>query len=108
MSTELNARRKTNKMKITLVTLVSLAAATAAFAELNPSLPMVTGSGNVITHPVHSVVTNQTAASQAAGTDQASITLEKFVVTGSLIPPQATRSGKKTVNSKRSDLQKRP
>jgi hypothetical protein len=78
-------------MKNALVTLAGLAMAGAAFAQVDTTRPMVTGHGNVGAHPQRVVVTNQTAT----GANDQTLTLEKFVVTGSLIQkPANTAKGK--------------
>lgn len=71
-------------MKRTLITIAGLTLAGAAIAQVDPTLPMVTGRGNVTAKPVKVIVTNQSNAS----TDQAQ-QLEKFVITGSLIQKPA-------------------
>ena len=67
-------------MKKLLVSLAGLAIASAAFAQVDPSRPMVTGRGNVVAQPVKVIVTNQTAAKP-----NDAIELQRFVVTGSLL-----------------------
>ncbi len=68
-------------MKKTYVSLAVLASASAAFAAVDPARPMLTGHGNVTGQPDKQIVTNQTA-----GQADDAIKLEKFVVTGSLLP----------------------
>jgi hypothetical protein len=79
-------------MKKLLATIAGLAMASAALAQVDTSLPMVTGRGNVSTHPQKVIVTNQTAtpaatpaAPAATTSDEGALTLEKFVVTGTLM-----------------------
>jgi hypothetical protein len=67
-------------MKKSLISLVVLAAAGAAFAQVDPARPMLTGHGNVDGRPGTLIVTNQTAAPA-----EQAIKLEKFEVTGSLM-----------------------
>ncbi|MGA2018649.1 MAG: hypothetical protein ABSH26_17040 [Opitutaceae bacterium] len=83
-------------MKTLLVAIAGLATAGAALAQVDTTRPMVTGHGNVAARPQKVIVTNQTpTASQVAATssDQ-TLTLEKFVVTGSLIqrPAKAAKN----------------
>jgi hypothetical protein len=68
-------------MKRTIAIVAGLAIAGAAFAQVDTKRPMVTGRGNVNGHPGKVIVTNQTDPKA----DEA-IQLEKFVVTGSLLP----------------------
>ena len=68
-------------MKNLLVTIAGLAIASAALAQVDPTRPMVTGHGNVNSRPGKVIVTNQTAAKPAE-----TVKLEKFLVTGSLLP----------------------
>lgn len=78
-------------MKNILVTFAGLALASAAFASVDPTRPMLTGRGNVSAHPEMLIVTNQTspAAPEQAKTDEP-VKLEKFQVTGSLLPHAVT------------------
>jgi hypothetical protein len=78
------------KMKNVLITLAGLALAGAAFASVDPTQPMVTGHGNVATKPATLIVTNQTSPTPAtpAKADD-TVSLEKFQVTGSLLPHAA-------------------
>jgi len=71
-------------MKIALTTIAGLALAGSALAGIDPTRPMVTGRGNVNAQPQKALVTNQTAPATPTDT----MTLEKFVVTGSLIHRQ--------------------
>ena len=71
-------------MKNLLVTIAGLAIASAALAQVDPTRPMVTGHGNVDGRPGKIIVTNQTAAKP----DEA-VKLDKFLVTGSLLPKVA-------------------
>lgn len=75
-------------MKKIFLTLAGLASAGAALAQVDTTRPMVTGRGNVEARPQTVIVTNQTAP--ASG--DATLTLEKFVVTGSLIKSPAAPS----------------
>ncbi len=77
-------------MKTALATIAGLALAGSALAGVDPTRPMVTGRGNVTAQPQKVLVTNQTApAAQAApAAPDDTMTLEKFVVTGSLIHRQ--------------------
>jgi hypothetical protein len=68
-------------MRRIFATIAGLAIATAAQAQVDTTRPMLTGHGNVEARPNKAIVTNQTAVNP---NDQA-VTLEKFVVTGSLI-----------------------
>ena len=72
-------------MKKLIVSLAGLALASAAFAEVNPTRPMMTGRGDVSTSPAKVIVTNQTAAKP-----EEAVTLEKFQVTGSLLRKPVT------------------
>lgn len=76
-------------MKKLIVSLAGLALASAAFAEVNPTRPMMTGRGNVSLRPAQVIVTNQTAH---AAKPEETVALEKFQVTGSLLrkPAKAT------------------
>jgi len=81
-------------MKTLIITLAGLATAGAAFAQVDTSRPMLTGRGNVSTRPASTIITNQTATQPAgkpaaAASDQ-TVQLEKFQVTGSLLPHAAT------------------
>lgn len=78
-------------MKNILVTFAGLALASAAFASVDPTRPMLTGRGNVSAHPEQVIVTNQTSTSPAtpAKTADDTVQLEKFNVTGSLLPKSA-------------------
>ncbi len=69
-------------MKKILAIIAGLALAGAAFAQVNPSQPMLTGHGTVDGRPGKIIVVHQTAG-QAGET----VRLDKFVVTGSLINP---------------------
>jgi hypothetical protein len=86
-------------MKKLIATIAGLAMAGAALAQVDTTLPMLTGRGNADGRPGKAIVTHQTAPAPAGQTtpapaDQAT-QLEKFVVTGSLIPMPANeaRSG---------------
>lgn len=75
------------KNKITVLAGLALASAALA-AQVDPTKPMVTGHGNVTVKPDKVVVTHQTAttaAAPAATTTDDTVSLGKFVVTGSLI-----------------------
>jgi hypothetical protein len=72
-------------MKHVIRLVAALALAGAAFAQVNPQRPMVTGRGNVDARPGKVAITNQTAAPAAAPADDA-VKLDKFEVTGSLLP----------------------
>jgi uncharacterized protein YxeA len=67
-------------MKKIIATVAGLVLASAAFAAVNPTRPMVTGRGNVNVRPAKVIVTNQTAAAS-----DETVKLENFVVTGSLL-----------------------
>lgn len=71
-------------MKSSLLVITLAAFAGVASAAVNPTRPMVTGRGNVDARPAKVIVTNQTAEKA-----DESIKLEKFVVTGSLLPKTA-------------------
>jgi hypothetical protein len=73
-------------MKKLIVTLAGLALAGAAFAQVNPARPMVTGRGNVDHRPGKVMATNQT---QTKTTEM--VKLDKFEVTGSLLPHAAAK-----------------
>ena len=75
-------------MKKLLVTLAGLAMAGAAFAQVNPARPMVTGRGNVDSHPGKVMTTNQTETKAKADEP---VKLDKFQVTGSLLPHTAPK-----------------
>lgn len=70
-----------------LVAIAVLAMAGAAVAQVNPTRPMVTGRGNVDARPGKVIVTNQTAPKA-----EEPQRLEKFMVTGSLLPKAAPAS----------------
>jgi hypothetical protein len=70
-------------MKRILTALAGLATAGAAFAQVDPTHLMITGLGNANAKPGDVIVTNQTAPAGSSSTDLT--TLEKFVVTGSLL-----------------------
>jgi len=78
-------------MKTLIITLAGLATAGAAFASVDPTRPMVTGHGNVTARPAQVIVTNQTSTTTPAATakPEDTISLEKFQVTGSLLPHAA-------------------
>ena len=87
-------------MKTLIITLAGLATAGAAFAAVDPTQPMVTGRGNVSARPAQLIVTNQTSTTAPTATpDKAkadeTISLEKFQVTGSLLPHAAAPAPKK-------------
>ena len=67
-------------MKNILAIIAGLALTGAAFAQVNPRQPMLTGHGNVNGRPGKIIVTHQTA-----GQSGETVQLEKFVVTGSLM-----------------------
>lgn len=71
-------------MKKTLAVIIGLALAGAAFAKVDPTQPMLTGHGNVSGRPGRVIVAHQTAEPSGA-----TVHLEKFVVTGTLLkhPP---------------------
>ena len=76
-------------MKKLIVTIAVLAMAGAAAAQVNPARPMVTGHGNVSSRPGKIIVTNQTDPKMEEVQK-----LDKFLVTGSLLPktgPEAVR-----------------
>ena len=79
-------------MKTLIITLAGLATAGAAFAQVDPTRPMLTGRGNVSTRPAQVIVTHQTspAAPEQARSDD-TVKLEKFNVTGSLLPHAAAK-----------------
>ena len=74
-------------MKTLMIALAGLATAGAAFAQVDTSRPMLTGRGNVSTRPEQVIVTNQTSPAPAdkAKADD-TVKLDKFQVTGSLLP----------------------
>ena len=76
-------------MKTLLVTFAGLAMAGAAFAQVDPTRPMITGRGNVSARPAQVIVTNQTNPATPAKSDD-TVQLDKFQVTGSLLPRAAT------------------
>ena len=79
-------------MKTLLVTFAGLAMAGAAFAQVDPTRPMLTGRGNVSTRPAQLIVTNQTSpATPAPAATDDTVKLEKFNVTGSLLPHAAAK-----------------
>ena len=75
-------------MKNVLITFAGLALASAAFAQVDPTRAMVTGHGNVSTLPAKLIVTNQTSPATPAKADD-TVQLDKFQVTGSLLPLEA-------------------
>ena len=77
-------------MKNILVLIAGLAVAGAALAQVDPSRPMITGRGNVSVQPAKVIITNQTGAKS-----EEMVKLEKFVVTGSLLPAPAKVAPKK-------------
>ena len=77
-------------MKKILAIVAGLAIAGAALAKVDTTRPMVTGHGNVNARPGKVMVTNQTAASP-----DETVKLEKFVVTGSLLPKAAKPAPRK-------------
>lgn len=80
-------------MKHVIRIVAMLACAGNAFAAVDPQRPMVTGKGNVEARPAKVVITNQTAATEAS--ESPVVILDKFEVTGSLIP-QAPAKAKAT------------
>jgi len=79
-------------MKKLLITFAGLALAGAAFASVDPTRPMITGRGNVSAHPDQVIVTNQTSPTdQTAPAPAEPVKLEKFQVTGSLLPHAAVQ-----------------
>jgi hypothetical protein len=76
-------------MKTILVTFAGLAMAGAALAQVDPTRPMITGRGNVSARPAQVIVTNQTNPAAPAKPDD-TVQLDKFQVTGSLLPHAAT------------------
>ena len=77
-------------MKKILITLAGLALAGTALAQVDPSRPMVTGRGNADRLPEKVILTNQTKEKS-----DDSLKLEKFVVTGSLLPKSAKAAGRR-------------
>jgi len=71
-------------MKTHLIPLAGLAIASVAFGKVDTTQPMVTGQGNATVRPARVMVTNGTA--DAAGTSASADKLDKFIVTGSLLP----------------------
>ena len=69
-----------------LVTGSLQAAPAAATAQVDPARPMVTGRGNVASRPGSVIVTNQT---------EELVKLDKFLVTGSLLPKASPEIPKK-------------
>ncbi len=67
-------------MKNIIALLAGLAIAGTAFAQVDPTRPMVTGRGNVEVRPARVIVTNQTKTNPGE-----TLVLEKFQVTGSLL-----------------------
>ncbi len=76
-------------MKKILAVIVGLALAGTGFAKVDPSRPMLTGHGNVSGRPGRIIVAHQTADPSSA-----TVQLEKFVVTGSLLKHQAPKAPK--------------
>ncbi len=70
-------------MKKIITAIAGLATAGAALAQVDTSRLMIVGIGNANAKPGAMIVTNQTAPANSASTD--TTTLEKFVVTGSLL-----------------------
>ncbi len=70
-------------MKKIIAAIAGLATAGAALAQVDTTHLMITGIGNANAKPGAVIVTNQTAPANASSTD--TTTLEKFVVTGSLL-----------------------
>ena len=80
-------------MRNVLILLAGLASAGAALAQVDPTHLMITGIGNANAKPGDFVVTNQTESSNTSGTSTGeTTTLEKFVVTGSLLGHEAKAS----------------
>jgi hypothetical protein len=71
-------------MKKIITALAGLATAGAAFAQVDPTQPMVVGVGNSNAKPGEVIVTHQTAPAASSSSTETT-TLEKFVVTGSLL-----------------------
>jgi len=78
-------------MKRLFVTIAVLAMAGAATAQVDTTRPMLTGHGNASARPQKTIVTNQTAAESGGQ----ALTLDKFVVTGSLIQGPAKKAKSK-------------
>jgi hypothetical protein len=81
-------------MKKILAIIAGLAIAGAGLSQVDTTRPMVTGHGNVQARPAKVIVTHQTAPTPgpaAASSDEA-IKLDKFVVTGSLLPHPAAKA----------------
>lgn len=79
-------------MKKILVTFAGLAMAGAALAQVDPTRPMITGRGNVSARPDAVIVTNQTSTTTTTTTTtktEEPVQLDKFQVTGSLLPHAA-------------------
>jgi hypothetical protein len=70
-------------MKSALIILAGLATAGSALAQVDPTHLMIVGVGNANAKPGDVIVTNQTASPNSSSAD--TTTLEKFVVTGSLL-----------------------
>jgi hypothetical protein len=70
-------------MKKIITAIAGLATAGAALAQVDPTRLMIIGVGNANAKPGDVIVTNQTATASSTSTDLT--TLEKFVVTGSLL-----------------------
>jgi len=68
-----------------LFALFALAGTAFAAPAVDPARPMVTGRGNVETRPVRVMPTHQAAPAKAGE----EVKLDKFVVTGSLLPQPA-------------------
>lgn len=81
-------------MKTLIIALAGLASAGAAFASVDPTRPMVTGRGNVSARPAQVIVTNQTTPAPAAKPSDDTVQLDKFQVTGSLLPHSAAPAPK--------------
>lgn len=86
-------------MRNVLILLAGLASAGAALAQVDPTHVMITGIGNSNAKPGDFVVTNQTESSNPSTSE--TTTLEKFVVTGSLLghDGQATKAPKSGAKS---------
>jgi hypothetical protein len=72
-------------MKKIITAIAGLATAGAALAQVDTTRLMIIGVGNANAKPGAVIVTNQTAPANATSTDTSTTTLEKFVVTGSLL-----------------------
>jgi hypothetical protein len=83
------AAKPNKNMKTLIIALAGLASAGAAFASVDPTRPMLTGRGNVTARPAQVIVTNQTSPATPAKPDD-TVQLDKFQVTGSLLPHAAT------------------